>query len=219
MPIQIPTLDDRRYQALLDEALARIPVHTPEWTNFNKSDPGVTLIEIFAFLTENLLYRSNQIPERNRRTILKSLGIGLQPASSARGLVTFLNDRGPLETVTIDGELEVRAGQVPFRTTQGLDVLPIEAQLFYKRELKNPSDQLRSYYNQLYASFLKPQLSASAQLYQTATFPLVGGVALDLGRDSLDGSLWIALLARAGDKPFDDNLKNQVRDKIGGKTL
>ncbi|HXU35882.1 MAG TPA: baseplate J/gp47 family protein [Blastocatellia bacterium] len=219
MPIQIPTLDDRRYQALLDEALARIPVHTPEWTNFNKSDPGVTLIEIFAFLTENLLYRSNQIPERNRRTFLKSLGIGLQPASSARGLVTFLNDRGPLETVTIDGELEVRAGQVPFRTTQGLDVLPIEAQLFYKRELKNPSDQLRSYYNQLYASFLKPQLSASAQLYQTATFPLVGGVALDLGRDSLDGSLWIALLARAGDKPFDDNLKNQVRDKIGGKTL
>jgi hypothetical protein len=52
MPIQSPNLDDRRYQQLVDEALARIPVHTPEWTNFNPSDPGVTLIQVFAFLTE-----------------------------------------------------------------------------------------------------------------------------------------------------------------------
>ena len=42
MPLSIPTLDNRRYQDLLDEALARIPVHNPEWTNFNRSDPGVT---------------------------------------------------------------------------------------------------------------------------------------------------------------------------------
>jgi len=55
MPLQIPSIDDRRYQDLVTEALARIPVHNPEWTNFNKSDPGVTLIELFAFLTENLL--------------------------------------------------------------------------------------------------------------------------------------------------------------------
>src|SRR5215470_9130251 len=119
MPLTIPNLDDRRYQDLLDEALARIPVYTPEWTNFNKSDPGVTLIEVFAFLTENLRYRSNQIPERNRRRFLQLLGIGLQPASSAGGLVSFTNDRGPLETVTLPSEIEVKAGQVPFRTTQG----------------------------------------------------------------------------------------------------
>ena len=229
MPLQIPTLDDRRYQQLLDEALARIPVHTPEWTNFNKSDPGVTLIEIFAFLTENLLYRSNQIPERNRRKFLQLLGIGLQPSSSARGLVTFSNDRGPLETVTLGKELEVRAGQIPFRTTQGLDVLPIEAQFVYKRELKDPSNQLRAYYNQLYASFLKPQLSSTAQLYETATFPLAGGAALDLGRESIDGSLWIALLRRENDKPSatpPDDLKKareklhqKICQEIGGKTL
>jgi hypothetical protein len=44
--LQIPTLDNRRYPELLDEALQRIPVHNPEWTNFNASDPGVTLIEL-----------------------------------------------------------------------------------------------------------------------------------------------------------------------------
>ena len=98
MPLTIPTLDDRRYQDLLDEALARIPIHNPEWTNYNQSDPGVTLIQVFAFLTENLLYRSNQIPERNRRKFLSLLGVPLQPASSARGLVTFNNERGPVRT-------------------------------------------------------------------------------------------------------------------------
>src|SRR5258706_11926180 len=105
MPLQIPTLDDRRYPELLDEALRRIPVHNPEWTNFNKSDPGVTLIELFAFLTENLLYRSNQIPERNRRKFLQLLGVPLQPASSAIGLVTFANERGLLQTTTLNGGL------------------------------------------------------------------------------------------------------------------
>src|SRR6478735_9155582 len=118
MPLTIPTLDTRRYQDLLDEALARIPVHTPEWTNFNKSDPGVTLIELFAFLTESLLYRANQIPERNRRKFLQLLGVPLQPSSSAVGLVAFTNDRGPLQTITLSRGVEVRAGQIPFRTDQ-----------------------------------------------------------------------------------------------------
>ncbi|HET9651730.1 MAG TPA: hypothetical protein VFP36_06050 [Usitatibacter sp.] len=126
MPIAIPNLDNRRYQDLLDESLARVPVHTPEWTNFNKSDPGVTVVELFAFLTENLIFRANQVPERNRRKFLQLLGVGLQPASSATGLVTITNDKGPLDTVTLAGGLEVRAGSVPVRTTTGLVVLPVD---------------------------------------------------------------------------------------------
>src|SRR5215510_788734 len=152
MPLTIPTLDDRKYQDLLDEALARIPVHTPEWTNFNRSDPGVTLLELFAFLTENLLYRSNQVPERNRRKFLQLLGVPLQPASSALGLVSFINDRGPLETITLNRGLEVRAGQVPFRSDSGLDVLPIEALVYYKQKIVNPETQVTDYYKLLYAS-------------------------------------------------------------------
>src|SRR3954469_19107355 len=100
MPIPIPNLDRRKYQDLVDEALSRIPHHNPEWTNFNESDPGVTIIEIFAFLTESLLYRSAQIPERNRKKFLQLLGVPLAPASSARGLVTFADERGPLQTLT-----------------------------------------------------------------------------------------------------------------------
>ena len=50
MPITLPRIDDRRYDDLVAEALGRASVHTPEWTNLNRSDPGVTLIEVFAFL-------------------------------------------------------------------------------------------------------------------------------------------------------------------------
>jgi hypothetical protein len=225
MPLQIPILDDRRYQELLDEALARIPVHNPEWTNFNKSDPGVTLIEIFAFLTENLLYRGNQIPERNRRKFLSLLGVPLQPASSAQGLVTFANERGPLQTLTLNDELEVRAGQVPFRTERGIDVPPIEAQVFYKRKL-NADQKLKDYYSLLYSSYnLPPQSDTDFQLYETVPLDVRNTNGVDLGQDTADGSLWIALLARAGDKPVDNTVRareallDDVRNAIAGKTL
>lgn len=226
MPLQIPSIDDRRYQDLLNEALARIPVHNPEWTNFNKSDPGVTLLELFAFLTENLLYRSNQIPERNRRKFLQLLGVPLQPASSAVGLVTFSNDRGPLQTITLNSGLEVRAGQVPFRTDHGLDVLPIEAQVYYKQRIVNPDTQVTDYYKLLYASYKgQPPNDADIQLYQTVPIDGREGKEVAIGQDATDRSAWIALLVRAGDKPIDDSetakedLRDKVREAIGGKTI
>ncbi len=116
MPLKPPPIDDRKYQDLVDQALARIPVHTPEWTSFGKSDPGVTLIEVFAFLTESLLYRAKQIPERNRLKFLSLLGVPLQPASAAVGLVALSNERGAPGALYLGPGLEVRAGQVPFRS-------------------------------------------------------------------------------------------------------
>ena len=73
MPLQLPNLDDRNYDDLMAEALARIPTYSPEWTNHNPSDPGITLIELFAYLTDLLLYRSNRITDDNTRKFLKLL--------------------------------------------------------------------------------------------------------------------------------------------------
>jgi hypothetical protein len=223
MPLQIPSLDNRRYQELLDEALARIPVHNPEWTNFNKSDPGVTLIELFAFMTENLLYRANQIPDRNRRKFLSLLGIPLQPASSARGMVTIANERGPLAVVTLNGGMEVRAGQTPFRSELGLDVLPLEAQVYFKRELPDSTakPKLTAYYRQLYASHLNHannEPPAEPVLYETVPLAAQGNQGVNL-TETIDHSLWIALLLREGDKPYDEAMRNEVRDLIANKTL
>jgi hypothetical protein len=216
MPIELPVLDNRRYQDLVDETLARISIHNPEWTNFNRSDPGVTLIELFAFLTETLLYRANQIPERNRLKFLSLLGVPLQSASSARGIVAFHNSRGPLRTLTLPQAVEVRAGEVPFRTEHALDVLPIEAQPFFKRALTaaEQSERLVAYYRQLYSSYAWAPQDADVQLYETTPLAAAGSEGLNLGA-TVGNSLWVALLLRDGDV----GKVEQVREAMAGKTL
>ena len=215
MPLQIPKIDDRRYQELLDEALSRIPVHNPEWTNFNQSDPGVTLIEVFAFMTESLLYRANLIPERNRLKFLQLLGIPLNPATSARGIVTFFNERGLDKTITLDAGVEVNAGQVPFRTLRGLDVLPIEGKVYFKRPLKDQEEEIVDYYNQLYASFQGDSLEENVDLtlYETAVLDGKDEKGVSLAEDTIDNSVWIALLAKENEN-IDD-----IRKEIANKTL
>lgn len=84
-----PNLDDRTFQDLLEECLLRIPRYCPEWTNYNPSDPGITFIELFAWLTDQMLFRFNQVPLRNYITFLELLGIRLQAAVPAQTDVTF----------------------------------------------------------------------------------------------------------------------------------
>jgi len=219
VPLTLPQIDDRRYDDLLAEAVARIPVHTPEWTSFNHSDPGVTLIEVFAFLTESLLYRANLIPERNRKRFLQLLRIPLLTATPAQGLVTIANQApsaDPQPVVLQDG-VEVRAGQVPFRTTRGLDLLPIEGQLWVKKAVAAPTPELQSYYQQLYASFRGTPSAVVPQLYQAVPFPSPDGAAVDLS-GTVDNALWLALLvrdvdARSGLTP------DLLRARIANRTL
>ncbi|HEX8293054.1 MAG TPA: baseplate J/gp47 family protein [Pyrinomonadaceae bacterium] len=71
MPLSLPNLDDRRYRDLVEEARSLIPSYAPEWTNHNPSDPGVTLVELFAYLTEMLVYRVNRVTDDNIRAFLK----------------------------------------------------------------------------------------------------------------------------------------------------
>ena len=90
MPLPTPNLDDLRFQRdLVDEARRRIIRYCPEWTDYNLSDPGITLIELFAWMTEMLVYRLNRVPEKNYIKFMELLGIQLQPASSARTELTF----------------------------------------------------------------------------------------------------------------------------------
>ena len=90
MPLQDVSLDDLRFQsAIVDEARKRIARYCPEWTDYNLSDPGITLIELFAWMTEMMVYRLNRVPEKNYVRFLELLGIQLLPARSARTGLTF----------------------------------------------------------------------------------------------------------------------------------
>jgi hypothetical protein len=71
--IPLPHLDDRTFAELLDEARALLPSLAPAWTSHNPSDPGITLVELFAWLAEMLVWRTGQLPDASVRTFLKLL--------------------------------------------------------------------------------------------------------------------------------------------------
>jgi hypothetical protein len=223
MPLPTPLLDDRTYEDLVHELIARIPSHTPEWTNFNDSDPGITLIQLFAHVGESLIYRSNRIPERNRAKFLNLLGVKLNPAQEARGLVSFDNERGPATPLIIGPGAELFAGEIAFSTVNALDVLPLESRFYVRRPLSDPDQELLDYYALLYASYDRPPPD-TLSLYETVEVP--GGENVDLG-ESVDRSLWIALLWRKDDwsevKERAPDLVSaawdKLRENLAGRTL
>lgn len=89
MALPSPDLDDRRFQDLVDDAKRMVMRRCPEWTDHNVSDPGVTLIETFAFMTDQLLFRLNKVPDRMYVKFLELLGARLMPPVPAQAPVTF----------------------------------------------------------------------------------------------------------------------------------
>jgi hypothetical protein len=201
MPLEDPQFDSRAYRDILNEALARIPVHNPNWTNFTDADPGVTLLQLFAYLTESIIYRANLIPERNRKKFLRLLGQQMQAATAATGIVSFANPNGPIEPVTVTEELELLAGDIPFRTQNGLSIHPIEAKVFYKALLSgDEAEAAQAAYGQLYASF--EQESDGLSFYETRLLEAPVNTTLPTLRlaDTVDGAAWLALLARSAEE-------------------
>ena len=99
MPLILPNLDDRRWSDLVEEARGLIPVYSPEWTDHNVHDPGITLIELLAWITEMDIYHLNQVPNRHKRKFLELVGILPQPPQTARAVlhITPVDKNGPVK--------------------------------------------------------------------------------------------------------------------------
>jgi predicted phage baseplate assembly protein len=129
MPLDAPVLDDRTFAQLLTEARSRIPRYAPEWTDHNDSDPGITLLQLHAWLTELTLYRLNKVPELSYVKFLQLLGIQTEPAKAARVDVTFTPARADVEHVFVPAGTQVAtagSGDSPpsvFQLPQGLTVI------------------------------------------------------------------------------------------------
>ncbi len=89
MGYETPRLDDRAFADIMAEALQRIPLYTPEWTDHNLSDPGITVIELFAWMTDIILYRLNRVPDKHFIKFIELIGMKLREAEPARAPVTF----------------------------------------------------------------------------------------------------------------------------------
>ncbi|MFD9960302.1 putative baseplate assembly protein [Amycolatopsis sp. NPDC058986] len=130
MTLPAPNLDDRRFQQLVDEAKRYVQRRSPEWTDHNVSDPGVTLIETFAHMVDQLIYRLNRVPERNYLAFLELLGVRLFPPAAARADVTFWLSAPQPEPVVLRAGTEVTTTRseteeaVSFATVDDLVVVP-----------------------------------------------------------------------------------------------
>ena len=134
MALPAPNLDDRRFQNLVDDAKRLVQRRCPEWTDHNVSDPGVTLIETFAYMTDQLLYRLNRVPDRNYIKFLELIGVRLFPPTAATTRVTFWLS-APQETTVVvpargrGGHAADRSrpdSAIAFTTTDILDIVPCE---------------------------------------------------------------------------------------------
>lgn len=106
MSLPIPNLDDRNFEDLMKEALALIPIYDKNWTNYNPSDPGITLLELFSWLSEMTIYRINRIPEENYRKFLGLLGVKClfqwnEIPKNNTGLVEYLVEKFNVDWVRI----------------------------------------------------------------------------------------------------------------------
>ena len=223
MPLDLPNLDDRTAENIKAELLLRIPRYLPnEWTDWNESDPGVILIELFSWLAESLAYRMNQAPERCLRTFLDVLGISPKPARPASADLTFVPRRGqnrpiPIPKFTrIASDVRAEDGPITFETTEGLDLILLPLASIQVGGSSGTFDTI------------SPDGSTYAPFRPFGYDPQIGN-ALYLGFEPVDGADFpqqISLLVdpsgttangRTAPDPFGVLLRWEYRDTIGGR--
>jgi predicted phage baseplate assembly protein len=129
MSLPLPDLDDRRWADLVEQGRALIPLYAPEWTDHNASDPGITLMELLAWIAEGDIYRLNRITDRQKRALLRLLHVRPSPPRPA-ALACELRVTGASPVRLPDGvdcEGQALDGRpIHFQSTAPLDVVAAE---------------------------------------------------------------------------------------------
>jgi len=120
MPLPVPNLDDRTFDQLVEEARALIAARCPDWTDLSPGDPGIMLLELFAFLTDTMLYRLNRLPEKAYVAFLNLIGVRLDPPAAARVELTFSISRASTAPLDIP-----RGTTVTVERTGGTEPAPV----------------------------------------------------------------------------------------------
>ncbi|MBP0622462.1 putative baseplate assembly protein [Cupriavidus consociatus] len=130
----VPDLDDRRFDELVNELQARLARHVPEMAPLAPGDPVHALVDLFAWLTETIIYRANQIPDRQRLAFLNLLQIPLRPARPASGIVS-IDATGRALPPLIATESLLKAGTTSFTTAGEVQPTPLSLRIVVKRTM------------------------------------------------------------------------------------
>jgi len=128
MTLPLPNLDDRRWQDLVEEGQALIPLFEPEWTDHNVHDPGIMLMELFAWISEMDIYWLNRIPDSHRYKFLALAGYIPRPPRPARTLLALTLQDGA-STIHLPKGVRFAApagteNKIIFSTAQSINVIP-----------------------------------------------------------------------------------------------
>src|SRR6266566_896338 len=210
MALISPILDNRSYEQLRDELVKRIAVYAPEWTDHNESDPGIALLELFAYLSESVRFQFNQIPETTRLEFLRLLGVQARIAAIAQVMLAVSTELA--DGVQILKGSEAKAGPVSFETSDEVYACPLDSVAAGKQAVPLPSSQADRDRRDDALARLGLSPSAAATFYNTVEVPAAplaaDAVPLDVST-TIDQALWIALLG----KPATDWAK------LAGQTL
>jgi predicted phage baseplate assembly protein len=193
MPLsaQLPVIDDRTFDDIVAEAKTRIPRYTQEWTDFNSGDPGFALVELFAWMTDLLIYRLGQVPQLNYIKFLQLIGIELNPAQPAQTVLVFPVQKGFAQpSVPIPAGTQVSAAPasssspIVFETQTAITALqaPMDAVLVFDGVYYHEftADNVTS--SQGFQPFGALAAAGSALLLGfNPTQPFPGGFAISLG--------------------------------------
>jgi hypothetical protein len=125
MPLPKPTLDNRRFDQLVGEGRALIPRLAPLWSDFNASDPGITLLELGAWLAEQNIYRFDRVSDEALRAFVRLVGIEPAMPGVAGTVVTLVNANAMV--VALPERMQLAQGQTArFETTEALNASPAQ---------------------------------------------------------------------------------------------
>jgi predicted phage baseplate assembly protein len=126
VPLPLPSLDTRSWDELVDESRALIPQHGPLWTDHNVHDPGITLMELLAWLAELELFQLDRISPARMRSFLRLAGVEPRPATVAETVVALRQAAGSPNPVQLPRGFQVsdERREIVFESPRPLTVSP-----------------------------------------------------------------------------------------------
>lgn len=128
MSLPIPNLDDKTFSELVEEARKIIPIYAPQWTDHNVHDPGITFMELFAWLSEMQLYSLDFVSDAHLLKYLALLGMKPEPAYPAKVDLQLTPTFPQCKTIPKGSLFQTGSSDTDFtfETMEEIEVIPLQ---------------------------------------------------------------------------------------------